>query len=140
MYAKSVDEALEQVRKEYYDRFRFRILKAKDGETEAELEILETDRNGLGVPYGGVLFNMMDLLSGAAIISSGSIGPTISGSVDFVNGLRSDQSLIRCRAQVMEKNGDIGYTDAEITDDEGRIIARAGFTFYTSQRLIKNTD
>ena len=55
-----IDDKTKEIEQMIFDRFGIRYLRAEDGEAEAELELRQEDRNAMGLPFGGVLFNLAE--------------------------------------------------------------------------------
>ena len=119
---------LQRVGNRIYDRFGIRYLYAENGVSESELILQPEDGNFLGMPYGGIIFNMADVTAGAALRSLGAMGLTVSGEVRFMRGVPNVAKLC-CRAEVRKAGKNIGFVDASVTDGEGLELAALSFVF-----------
>lgn len=123
-----IDAKTKEIEQMIFDRFGIRYLRAENGEAEAELELRENDLNAMGLPFGGVLFNLADCTAGAAHRSMGCIGMTICGESRFLRGVRDAKKLL-CRAQTRKEGKTLGFVDASVTDEKGTELAAFAFTF-----------
>lgn len=124
-----MDEATtRRIEKRISDRFGIRFLRAENGEAEAELTLREDDINNMGVPFGGVLFNLADCAAGAAFRSLGTIGLTVSSEARFLRGAPDAKKLL-ARAKVRKAGRSLGFVDASVEDDGGTELAAFTFLF-----------
>ena len=110
------------------ERFGVRYLRMEDGTAEAELRLSPEDQNYLGVPFGGLIFNLADLTAGAALRSLGSMGVTVSADVRFLRGIQGLEKLL-CRAEVRKAGGSLVFVDTSVTAEDGRELAALSFLF-----------
>ena len=123
-----IDAKTKEIEQMIFDRFGIRYLRAENGEAEAELELNEEDRNAMGLPFGGILFNLADCTAGAAHRSMGCIGMTVSSEARFLRGAR-DAKLLRCRAKCRKEGKSLGFVDASVEDETSLELAAFSFTF-----------
>ena len=124
-----MDEATtRQIEERVFDRFGIRYLRAENGEAEAEIELREADFNAMGLPFGGIMFNLADCTAGAAHRSMGCIGMTISSESRFLRGVRNAKKLV-CRAAIRKEGKSLGFVDASVADEKGTELAAFSFTF-----------
>ena len=123
-----IDDKTKEIEQMIFDRFGIQYLRAEDGEAEAELELRQEDRNAMGLPFGGILFNLADCTAGAAHRSMGSIGMTVCGEARFLRGSREAKKLL-CRAAARKEGKTLGFVDASVTDEAGTELAAFTFTF-----------
>lgn len=124
-----MDEATtNRIQQRIFDRFAIRYLRAEEGEAEAELALTEADRNAMGLPFGGILFNLADCTAGAAFRSLGCIGMTVSSEARFLRGSRTATKLV-ARAKVRKGGKSLGFVDASVEDETGVELAAFSFLF-----------
>ncbi len=124
-----MDEATtKRIEKRIIDRFGIRYLRAENGEAEAELELQDLDLNAMGLPFGGILFNLADCTAGAAHRSLGCIGMTMTGEAQFLRGTREAKKLL-CRAKSRKAGKSVGFVDASVEDENGLELAVFRFSF-----------
>ena len=122
------DENTRRINQLVFERFGIRYLRAENGEAEAELELREEDLNAMGLPFGGILFNLADCTAGAAHRSLGCIGMTLTGEARFLRGTRDAKKLL-CRAKSRKAGKSLGFVDAVVEDENGLELAAFSFTF-----------
>ena len=124
-----MDEATtKRIEDRIFDRFGIRYLRAENGEAEAKIELQEADFNAMGLPFGGIMFNLADCTAGAAHRSMGCIGMTLSSESRFLRGVRDAKKLV-CRAKTRKEGRNLGFVDASVTDEAGTELAAFTFTF-----------
>ena len=124
-----MDQARETIIYErIFERFGVRFLRAENGEAESELLLGEADFNAMGLPFGGILFNMADCTAGAAQRSLGSFGMTVSSEARFLRGARNAKRLF-CRAKARKEGKTLGFVDASVEDETGAELAAFSFLF-----------
>ena len=106
----------------------------EQGHVQAELDIRPEHQNPLGLVYGGVLYNLADLVSGVTFLTMGGYGPTISGDMQFINGVRETGGKIICDSRIMKYGHRISFAQADITDETGRLLARGNYSFCDTPR------
>ena len=122
------EETTKRIEERIYDRFAIRYRSAAAGEAEAELTLREEDRNAMGLPFGGILFNLADCAAGAAFRSLGAIGVSVTGEARFLRGSRSAEKLI-ARAKVRKGGKNLGFVDVSVEDESGTELAAFSFLF-----------
>ena len=124
-----MDEAkTKEIEQRIFDRFGIRYLRAENGEAEAELTLCPADFNAMGLPFGGLMFNLADCTAGAAHRSLGCIGMTVCGESRFLRGSRDAEKLV-CRARCRKEGKNLGFVDASVCDEKGTELAAFTFTF-----------
>lgn len=123
-----IDAKTKEIEQMIFDRFGIRYLRAENGEAEAELELRDGDRNAMGLPFGGILFNLADCTAGAAHRSMGCIGMTVSGEARFLRGTREAKKLL-CRAKARKEGKTLGFVDASVENENGLELAAFSFLF-----------
>lgn len=122
------NEILEKARKDIEEKFNIKFMKINSGEAIGELEILEQYINSWGIPYGGILFNLADVTAGAAYLSAGGNGITVSGHVDYMRSSKNAEKLI-CNAKVSKYGKKLCFVDAYIKNDKEINLCKFSFIF-----------
>ncbi len=128
---KSMEESLHEIAALSKEKFGLVITSAKDGVATGEIDITEAHTNAYEIAFGGVVFNLADILAGAAFISAGSYGPTITGTIDYMTGAKAGKKLLGT-ARVTKRGRHISFVTSTLTDEDGRAIAGATFSFYNT--------
>ena len=103
----------------------------EEGLVRAQLVIGPEHRNPLGLVYGGILYNLADLVCGMAFMTVGRFGPTISGDMQFISGT-GDTGTVICESRVVKNGNRIAFIQADIFDEDGKLLARGNYTFCNS--------
>lgn len=111
-----------------------RCIWLEKGCVRAELAIGPEHKNPLGLIYGGLLYNLADLVCGVAYLTMGGYGPTVSGDMQFIRGVGEDVGRIICECRVVKYGRRISFAQSDISDPEGNLLARGNFTFCSTPR------
>lgn len=90
------------------------------------MEVDERHHNPMGSVHGGVLGDLADLAMGYAVIST--LAPdetftTIEMKINFLRPVFKER--LRCQARVDSRGKTIVYAVADVTNDEGKVVAKA---------------
>jgi uncharacterized protein (TIGR00369 family) len=110
----------------------FRMLSAEGGRAVAELEAGPQHANPMGTLHGGVLCDVADAAMGVAYASTlgeGESFTTLELKINFLRPFRN--GTLTATARVVKSGRTIGLTECDVTDPEGRLIARAMSTCMT---------
>lgn len=84
--------------------------------------------------HGGVLFTMLDSVLGRAILTELPQGKGCATVEIKVNYFRPVQSgVITARGWKRELTKSLGYAEGEITNEEGKLLAKASGTFFLTE-------
>ena len=111
--------------------------KSQPGRTTWEMRADERFTNPAGVLQGGFVAAFCDSAMGAASVTWAKGRKVYSANaemkVSFVAPVRPVGSL-RCVAQVIAGGSRVAFVEAEVTDDEGRLVAKASSTYILTPR------
>ncbi len=94
-----------------------------------ELKAQEDSLNPMGLVHGGALFTMADSAGGAAARTDGRNYVTLSSSFTFLrSGLPGD--LIQAKGRVRRRGKTTCYTDVDITNQKGDLLANGSFIYF----------
>jgi uncharacterized protein (TIGR00369 family) len=85
--------------------------------------------NPMGTLHGGVLCDLADAAMGMAFVST--LAPdesftTMSLSINFFRPVW--QAVLRAEARVVNRGKTVGYLECDVTDQDGKLIAKASST------------
>jgi uncharacterized protein (TIGR00369 family) len=106
-----------------------RISEAEPGRVVLELETGPQHRHGGGVVQGGVITQIADAAMGmslATLQEDGLWNTTIELKINFVRPVVSGR--IRAVGRVVEIKQTLMFSEADVLDEEGRLVARASST------------
>ena len=110
----------------------FRPRSVEDGKAVFELEAGPQHANPMGTLHGGVLCDVADAAMGVAYASTLGEGETFTTLELKINFLRPFRNgTLTATARVVKAGRTIGLTECDVTDPEGRLIARAMSTCMT---------
>jgi uncharacterized protein (TIGR00369 family) len=100
-----------------------------DGHATATLDAGPQHANPMGTLHGGVLCDIADAAMGMAFVST--LGPdesftTMSLTINFFRPVW--RARLRAEARVVNRSRNTGYVECEITDQDGKLIAKAAST------------
>jgi uncharacterized protein (TIGR00369 family) len=110
--------------------FGMSLERVAEGEVEVALEVEERHRNLLGIVHGGVIATLADTAAGLAyrtVLEPGTAHVTTQLSVTYLAPGRAGRILARGR--VVKRGRRIGYAEADVQDEEGKLLARATALF-----------
>ena len=110
----------------------FRPTSVEDGKAVFELQAGPQHANPMGTLHGGVLCDVADAAMGVAYASTLGEGETFTTLELKINFLRPFRNgTLTATARVVKAGRTIGLTECDVTDPEGRLIARAMSTCMT---------
>jgi uncharacterized protein (TIGR00369 family) len=107
----------------------FRVEDIADGRAVALLQAGPQHANPMGTLHGGVLCDLADAAMGMAFVST--LAPdesftTMALSINFFRPVW--QTRLRADARVVNRGKNVGYLECDVTDPDGRSIAKATST------------
>lgn len=115
------------------------IAEASDGYARGELKIRPEHLNPLGTVHGGCLYTLADSIGGTASATRGTITPTVSSDMHFLNPAKDTDKLI-CEAREIKRGRTISVYAIEIRSDAGKLIADGTFTYFNVGKELIPTD
>lgn len=107
----------------------FEATEIADGRAVTTLAAGQQHGNPMGTLHGGILCDIADAAMGLAFAST--LAPdesftTIELKINFFRPVWEAQ--LRAEGKVVRRGSTIGYTECEITDEQGRLVAKASST------------
>src|SRR5215212_7841090 len=99
------------------------------GRAVFELEAGERHHNPMGTLHGGVYCDLADAAMGyayAATLAEGESFTTIELKINFLRAVR--QAALTAEARVVKAGATLGYVECEVTDEQGRLVAKVAST------------
>jgi uncharacterized protein (TIGR00369 family) len=107
----------------------FTVEEIADGRAVALLQTGPQHANPMGTVHGGVLCDLADAAMGMAFVSTLPADEAFTTMTLNINFFRPVwQSLLRAEARVINRGKNVGYIECEVTDQNGKRIARANST------------
>ena len=86
--------------------------------------------------HGGVLFSMLDTALGRAVLSALPEGRGCATVEIKINYFRPVQGgRLRAEGRLCELTRSLGYSEGEVVNEEGKVLARASGTFFLTDTL-----
>jgi uncharacterized protein (TIGR00369 family) len=109
----------------------FEVVEIGEGRAVGSLQAGPQHANPMGTLHGGVLCDIADAAMGMAFAST--LAPdesftTIALSINFFRPVW--QARLRAEARVINRGKTVGYLECDVTDQDGRQIARANSTCF----------
>src|SRR5438445_8094769 len=96
------------------------------GRAVFEMRAEERHHNPLGTLHGGVYCDLADAAMGwayAATLAEGESFTTIELKINFLRAVRN--ATLTAEAKVVKAGSTLGYVECDVTDEQGRLVARA---------------
>ena len=101
-----------------------------EGEATVSIAVEPKHRNLMGTLHGGMISTLADTATGVAMgttLEDGTTWTTTALNVTFLAPGRSGR--VRAVGRVVKRGKTFGYAEADVVDDDGRLLARATATF-----------
>ena len=118
-----------QVRPPVSELIGFEVSEADKGRTVVVLQADTKHFNPMGTVHGGILCDIADAAMGIAFASTLSPGEsftTVELKINFLRPVR--QARLHAEGRVVQRGRTIGYVECDITDENGRLIAKSNST------------
>ena len=113
------------------DLIGFTVDEIGDGRAVASMQTGPQHANPMGTLHGGVLCDLADAAMGMAFVSAladDESFTTITLNINFFRPVW--KSLLRAEARVTNRGKTVGYVECEVTDENGKRVAKANSTCY----------
>ena len=105
------------------------VLEMEPGRAVFEMEADERHHNPMYTLHGGVHCDLADAAMGyayAATLAEGESFTTVELKINFLRAVR--QGMLTAEARVVKAGSALGYVECDVTDQGGRLVARASST------------
>ena len=107
----------------------FQLTGFEDGVARIEMDADNRHHNPMGIVHGGVLCDLADAAMGVAFaggLDEGESFVTLQLSATYLRSIREGRLIATGR--VLQQGRTAGHAEAEVTDIEGRLVARFSCT------------
>jgi uncharacterized protein (TIGR00369 family) len=107
----------------------FALKAVEPGRAVFEMEAEERHHNPMGTLHGGVYCDLADLAMGyayAATLADGETFTTVELKINFLRAVR--RGRLTAEARVVKAGSAVGFVECDVTDEAGRLVARASST------------
>ena len=125
----TMQEKIKRGRLPVSDLIGFRITQAAGGRAVADFEAGPQHANLNGTLHGGILCDVSDAAMGLAFATTVEGGDTFTTIELKINYFRPVwKARLRAEARVVRRGKTVGYIECDITDEQGRLVAKASST------------
>lgn len=126
---KSLFQRMMQHRAPIGDLIGFKSLEAGDGRAIITLQSGPQHFNPMGTLHGGVLCDIADTAMGFAFAST--LAPeesftTVELKINYLRPVR--EAKLRAEGRVIQRGRTVGYVECEVTDENGKLVAKSSST------------
>jgi uncharacterized protein (TIGR00369 family) len=110
----------------------FDLVEVGPGKAVFELQATEVHRNPMGTLHGGILCDIADAAMGIAYASNladGESFTTLELKINFLKPIWN--ARLRATGHVVKQGRTVGMVECDVTDEKGRLVARASSTCMT---------
>jgi uncharacterized protein (TIGR00369 family) len=110
----------------------FTMTDAEPRRAVIELEAGERHHNPMGTVHGGIITDIADAAMGVAYattLAEGESFTTVELKVNFLRQVR--EGKLRAEGRVVNRGRTLGLVECDVTDEDGRLVARASSTCMT---------
>src|SRR5262249_48419743 len=107
----------------------FVLREIEPGRAVFEMEADERHHNPMGTLHGGVYCDLADAAMGyayAATLADGETFTTVELKINFFRPVR--QGRLTAEARVVKAGSTLGYVECDVTDQTGKLVAKAAST------------
>ena len=111
------------------DLIGFDVPEAANGRTVVTLQSGPQHFNPMGTLHGGILCDIADAAMGIAFASTlapGESFTTVELKINYLRPVR--EAKLRAEGRVVQRGRTIGYTECEVTDENGKLVAKSNST------------
>jgi len=111
------------------DLIGFDIAEAGEGRAVITLQAGPQHHNPMGTLHGGILGDIADAAMGIAFASTLAAGEsftTVELKINYLRPVR--EARLRAEGRVLQRGRTIGYVECEVTDENGKLIAKSNST------------
>jgi uncharacterized protein (TIGR00369 family) len=111
------------------DLVGFEVPEAGNGHTVVTLQSGPQHFNPMGTLHGGILCDIADTAMGVAFASTlapGESFTTVELKINYLRPVR--EAKLRAEGRVIQRGRTIGYVECEVTDENGKLIAKSNST------------
>jgi uncharacterized protein (TIGR00369 family) len=111
------------------DLVGFAVTESGDGRAVVAMKTGPQHFNPMGTLHGGVLCDIADTAMGfafASTLAAGESFTTIELKINYLRPVREAQ--LRAEGRVVQRGRTVGYVECEVTDENGKLVAKSNST------------
>jgi len=89
--------------------------------------------------HGGVLFTLLDMALGSAVVKSLERGrgcATLEMKINYFRPIR--EGIVRAEGRLVNRSRRTAYAEGEAVNEEGKVLAKASGTFFITDTLLQS--
>lgn len=105
------------------------FVEIEPGRAVFEMRVEERHHNPMGTLHGGAYADLADAAMGwayAATLGEGEAFTTVELKVNYLRAVR--EGTLRAEAKVVKAGSTLGYVECAVSDEQGRLVAKAAST------------
>lgn len=111
------------------DLIGFGVAEAGEGRAVVTMQTGSQHFNPMGTLHGGVLCDIADTAMGFAFASTLALGESFTTVELRINYLRPvREARLRADGRVVQRGRTVGYAECDVTDENGKLIAKSSST------------
>ncbi|RJX39996.1 PaaI family thioesterase [Paenibacillus pinisoli] len=99
------------------------VVKADGKKAAICLDLVPSHLNLLGIVHGGVLMSLMDNAMGLVVMLAETTGRTVTANMNTHFLASTSSGLLLCEAELLHRTGRTLTLQAEVKDEEGKLLA-----------------
>jgi len=111
------------------DLIGFDVTEAGDGRAAVTIQTGPQHFNPMGTLHGGVLCDVADAAMGfafASTLAAGESFTTVELKINYLRPVR--EAHLRAEGRVVQRGRTVGYVECDVTDENGKLIAKSSST------------
>lgn len=105
----------------------------REGYAKGEVDVTAGHLNTIGSVHGGCIFSLADTIAGSAAVSRGETLTTVSGNINYLSPALHTRRLT-AEAREIKRGKNICVYEVDISDETGRLLAKASFTYFNIRK------
>lgn len=110
------------------------VTECREHYAAGELTVSAQSMNPRGIVHGGCLSTLMDTVAGIAACTDGRGCVTLNCSVSYLRAAQ-DTKKVYCTAEPVKLGRTVAVYSAQLTDDQGKLLATGTYTFFLKEQL-----
>ena len=125
----SIDFLKESLSRGFPGNLELQLVEMSQGNATMEITIREKHENIYHMVHGGVIYTLADTTAGFACRTFGCKVVTATSTIHYLNAAKQGTKRIYCKSNCIKKGRKLMVQQAEVYDDNDRLLASGTFTF-----------
>lgn len=115
------------------------FVEIREGYAKTKIELEKHHMNGIGSVHGGCIFTLADCTGGFAALTRGQIVTSMGGEIHYLNAA-IDSKVLYAETIELKYGRKTAVYDVLITDETGKMIAKATMTYYNLGKAVIQSE